>query len=190
MKIKRIIAIFLIPCCLLLAGCGAKKKVASNEQEPASVLPEVPEWHTCLIQSARATVFTNEDKISASLTMQTVRDSMIVISVMPMFGIEMMRVEATPLEIIVIDKIHGRYGVGSFAELNRKLVPSLNWDILQQVCTGELPASEDRARLQYTFGEDFLELVIDYPQRKLDVPVRVGNQRLDRYTRVDVSKFL
>ena len=190
MKGRRIIYIILIPCMVLFSSCGAKKQVVSPQSAEVIEEPEKPAWHTCLIQGARATVYTNEDKISASLTMQTVRDSMIVISVMPMMGIEMMRIEATPMEIIAIDKVHGRYAIASFAELNRKLTPSLNWDILQQVCTGELPTGEERARLQYSFGMDVIELVINYSPRRPDVPVRIGNQRLDRYTRIDISKWL
>lgn len=189
---KKILSILLIPCCLLLAGCGTKKKAVfsdrlGDEPEPE---PEVPAWHTCLIQGARAVVYTESNKISASLTMQTVRDSMIVISVMPMLGIEMMRLEATPMELIAIDKIHGQYAEATFAEINRKLTPSLNWDILQQVCTGELPTGEEKARLLYSFGDETIELVIDYSPRKLDVPVRIGNINKNKYTKVDVSRFL
>lgn len=122
--------------------------------------------------------------------MQTVHDSMIVISVMPMLGMEMMRVEATPTQIIAIDKLHGRYAKATFADLNRQLTPSLNWDILQQLCTAELPTGPEKARLVYTFGKERLELIINYPPRKLDVPVRMTNQRLTKYTEIDVSKFL
>lgn len=189
MKGERLV-VFLLAT-LLLVGCGTKKKVVfSDTMEPEVTEPEVPAWHTCLIQGARATVITEEDKISATVTMQTVRDSMIIISVMPMLGIEMARLEATPLEIIAIDKIHGRYAVGTFAELNRKLTPTLNWDVLQQICTGELPTGDEKARLQYMFGEDLVQIIIDYAPRKLDVPVRMVNQRLDKYTRVDISRFL
>lgn len=122
--------------------------------------------------------------------MQTVHDSMIVISVMPMLGMEMMRVEATPTQIIAIDKLHGRYAKATFADLNRQLTPSLNWDILQQLCTAEMPTGPEKARLVYTFGKERLELIINYPPRKLDVPVRMTNQRLTKYTEIDVSKFL
>ena len=122
--------------------------------------------------------------------MQTVHDSMIVISVMPMLGMEMMRVEATPTQIIAIDKLHGRYAKATFADLNRRLTPSLNWDILQQLCTAELPTGPEKARLVYTFGKERLELIINYPPRKLDVPVKMTNQRLTKYTEIDVSKFL
>jgi len=119
-----------------------------------------------------------------------VHDSMIVISVMPLLGMEMMRVEATPLEVIAIDKLHGRYAKASYADINRRLTPSLNWDVLQQICTGELPLGEQKARLMYTFGDQLIELVIDYPVRQLDVPVKVNNIRLNKYTEVDISKWL
>lgn len=171
---------------LVMIGCGTKKR--------ATVTPEpevaVPTWHTCLIQSARATVIRNGDKLSSPVTMQTVHDSMLVISVTPMLGMEMMRLEATPTEMIAIDKIHGQYATATYAELNRKLTPSLNWDILQQVCTAELPTGNSKARLQYTFGDETIELVIEYTPRKTDVPVKVAHQSVGRYTKIDISRWL
>ena len=184
MKYKSIFIV--LSSALLLCSCGAKKKAV----HPVEPQPVVPAWHTCLIQGAQATVITDEDKVSSSVTMQTVHDSMIVISVMPMLGMEMMRVEATPTQIIAIDKLHGRYAKATFADLNRQLTPSLNWDILQQLCTAELPTGPEKARLVYTFGKERLELIINYTPRKLDVPVRMTNQRLTKYTEIDVSKFL
>lgn len=128
--------------------------------------------------------------MSAAIMMQAVRDSMLVISVMPMLGMEMIRLEATPTELTAIDKIHGRYAKASYADLNRKLTPSLNWDVLQQICSAELPTGNEKARLQYAFGEQRIELVIDYGKRQLDVPVRVVNQPLKKYTEVDISQWL
>ena len=172
---------------LALVACGTKKKVVESQE---SRVESTPAWHTCLIQNARATVTLNDQQLSANVTMQTVRDSMIVISVMPLLGMEMMRVEATPVEMIAIDKFHGRYAKATYTELNRQLTPSVNWDELQQLCTAELPTGEERARFAYIFGEQMVELVIAYTPRKLDVPVRVQHMRLDKYTRIDVSKWL
>ena len=173
---------------LLLAGCGTKKKIA--ETKPAEPEVVIPTWHTCLIQNARATVTTNTDRVSANITMQTVHDSMLVISVMPMLGIEMMRLEATPTELIAIDKIHGQYAQATYADLNKKLTPSINWDVLQQICAAELPTGSEKARLQYMYGKETIELILDYSPRKTDVPVRVTNQKLNKYTKVDISKWL
>ena len=181
--------IWILCAALLLAGCGAKKK-AVNSSIPSPEEPAAPTWQTCLIQGAKATIITETDRLSSNLTMQTVRDSMLVISVMPMFGMEMMRIEATPLELIAIDKIHGQYAKATYVELNQKLTPNLNYDILQQLCSAELPTGGEKARLLYTFGDETIELVIDYPPRQLDVPVRVVHQKLDRYTQVDISRWL
>ena len=186
MKIERYIVFIL--AALVLGGCGAKKGI--QKSEITNQKSEIPTWHTCLIQSARATVYTSDNKMASTITMQTVHDSMLVISVMPMMGIEMMRLEATPLELTVIDKMHGQYAQSTFAELNRKLTPDLNWDILQQVCTGELPTGNEKARLLYSFGDEPIEVVIDYSPRKLDVPVRVHALPTDKYKKIDVSKWL
>ena len=173
---------------MMLAGCGAKKKAA--ETKPEEVQPAVPVWETCVIQNARATVIRGGDRLSAQVTMQTVRDSLAVISVMPMLGMELLRIEATPLEIIAIDKLHAQYGQATYAELNRKLTPSINWDIIQQLCSAELPTGPERGRLAYRFGDETLELVIEYPARQLDIPVRIGHLPLGRYTKVNISKWL
>lgn len=173
---------------LVLAGCGAKKKVA--ETKPEEVQPAVPAWHTCLIQNARATVTRGGDRLSAQLTMQAVRDSLAVISVMPMLGMEMLRIEATPIEVIVIDKLHAQYGQATYADINRKLTPSMNWDIMQQLCSAELPTGDQRARLVYQFGKETIELVIDYPPRQLDVPIRISHLPLTKYKKADISKWL
>ena len=175
--------LLVIGIAMLLASCGAKKSIVKTPES-------VPAWHTCLIQGARATVKTDDDALSASVTMQTVHDSMLVISVIPMLGMEVMRLEATPTELIAIDKLHGRFAKATYAELNRKLTPSLNWDILQQTCAAELPTGPEKARLMFTFDKQTLEIVIDYTPRRLDVPVRVKNQPLNKYTQIDISKWL
>lgn len=180
----RLLISVLISCSILLTGCGAKKKIVSPEK------PAEPSWHTCLIQGAQGTVITDEERISASMTMQTVHDSMLVISIMPMLGMEMFRVEATPTELIAIDKLHGNYATATYSEINRRLTPELNWDILQQLCAAELPTGSEKARLVYKFGNETVEIVVNYTPRKTDVPVRVNHIKLDKYTKVDVSRFL
>lgn len=186
MRLKHIFIV--LSSCLLLAGCGTKKSAVSSQSE--TPVAQEPTWHTCLIQGARATLTRGVDSYAATVTMQTVRDSMLVISVMPLLGMELMRVEATPFEMIVIDKFNGRYAKASFTDLNRKLTPSLNWDVLQQLCSAELPTGDEKARLFYSFGAETIELVVDYTPRKLDVPVKVTNQRLNKYTQIDISKWL
>ena len=182
--IRLIILVFIPYSLLLIPGCGAKKKIVSPDK------PTEPSWHTCLIQGAQGTVITDDERISASMTMQTVHDSMLVISIMPLLGMEMLRVEATPTELIAIDKFHGQYATATYAEINHKLTPDLNWDILQQLCAAELPTGSEKARLVYQFGNETIEIVVNCTPRKIDVPVRVNHIKLDKYTKVDITKWL
>ena len=173
--------------CLLLAGCGVKKKV---QPAPVPAEPEVPAWHTCLIQGARATLRVNNDRIDATVTMQTVHDSMLVISVTPLLGMEMVRFEATPFELTGINKIDGTYATTTYTAVNKRLTPTVNWDVLQQLCTAELPTGSEQARLLYTLGDKTIELIVNYPARRLDVPVRVSRMNTSRYRKIDIEKWL
>ena len=172
---------------MMLIGCGTKKAITNN-QSPITNQP--PAWHTCLIQGTRARVIKGDETLASSVLFQTVRDSMLVISVMPMMGMEILRLEATPTTIVGIDKMNAQYAEATFAEVNRQLRPEINWDILQQICTAELPSGDKTARLLYRFGDEIIELVLDYGPRKLDVPVRVTKQNTSRYTKIDISKWL
>jgi len=188
---KRYLIYSLIVLLLVLTGCGAKKKATKGTIEGVEPNePPKPAWVTCVIQNARATVIRGGDRLTAQITMQTVRDSMAVISIMPMLGMEMLRVEATPEEVIAIDKIHAQYGKATYVDLNRKLTPDISWEIMQQICSAELPTGSEKARLAYQFGKETIELIIEYPQRQLDVPVRVAHQPLNRYSQADISKWL
>ncbi len=160
-------------CVLVLVSCGTKRKMAVGQETAAE---SAPMWHTCLIQNARATLSLGDNQIAANVTMQTVRDSMLVISVMPLLGLEIARFEATPFELTGFNKLEGTYATTTYAELNRNLVPTINWDVLQQLCTAELPTGDKNARLVYTLGDKTVELSVIYPVRKLDVPVKVNKQ--------------
>ena len=166
----------------------AQRRTAIPGREKQSNL-SCSSYYPCLSLSFSTARKIPNTRIS-TITMQAVRDSMLVISVTPMFGIEIYRLEATPFEVIAFDKLQGRYARATYTDVNRKLTPSVNWDVLQQLCSAELPTGSDRARLLYSFGDDTIELIIDYTPRRLDVPVRMSALPLDRYTQEDISKWL
>jgi hypothetical protein len=122
--------------------------------------------------------------------MQTVHDSLLIISVMPLLGIEMVRFEATPVEITGFNKWDCTYATATYGELNKRLTPSLNWDVLQQTCAGELPTGDRMAHMAYVLGDKTIELHIEYPIRQLDVPVKMKRLNVNKYKKVDISKWL
>ena len=179
--------LLLLLCGLLLASCGTQKHTGKKPVTDPEA--RVPSWNTCLIQNAKAIVTASGHKISANVTMQTVRDSMLVISVMPMMGIEMVRLEATPKEVLIFDKINNKYSRTTFEEVNKLITPKLSWTYLQQLCSAELPTGNQKAKLEFNTGESGAVFDITYTQRKLNVPVNMKPLSTSKYKLVDITKI-
>ena len=162
------------------------QKVAVQPQPTEMPTEEEKPWHTCLIQGAKATLTMDEQTITANCTMQVVRDSMLVISVMPMLGIEVYRLEATPDELIAIDKLNHQYLKTDYARINRYVTPSLTWEDLQQIASNEVQGGPF---IGYAIGEKTIALKITYPEKQTDVPVRMLHIDLSRYEQVVVENL-
>ena len=179
---------------VLALGTGFAIGFTSCRTQQAAVQPQPTEtpteeekpWHTCLMQGAKATLTMDEQTITANCTMQVVRDSMLVISVMPMLGIEVYRLEATPDELIAIDKLNHQYLKTDYARINRYVTPSLTWEDLQQIASNEVQGGPF---IGYAIGEKTIALKINYPEKQTDVPVRMLHIDLSRYEQVVVENL-
>ena len=179
---------------VLALGTGFAIGFTSCRTQRAAVQPQPTEtpteeekpWHTCLMQGAKATLTMDEQTITANCTMQVVRDSMLVISVMPMLGIEVYRLEATPDELIAIDKLNHQYLKTDYARINRYVTPSLTWEDLQQIASNEVQGGPF---IGYAIGEKTIALKITYPEKQTDVPVRTQHIDLSRYEQVVVENL-
>ena len=179
---------------VLALGTGFAIGFTSCRTQQAAVQPQPTEtpteeekpWHTCLMQGAKATLTMDEQTITANCTMQVVRDSMLVISVMPMLGIEVYRLEATPEELIAIDKLNHQYLKTDYARINRSVTPSLTWEDLQQIASNEVQGGPF---IGYAIGEKTIALKITYPEKQTDVPVRTQHIDLSRYEQVVVENL-
>ena len=175
--------------CIGFTGCHTQKHLPAPDTAEATQAAE-PQWYSCLIQNAQAVVTLGNETMRATCTMQTIRDSALVISITPMLGIEMFRVEATPTQVIGIDKIHRQYAVATYDGINRYLSPALTWNNLQDLATAELPTGDKEAFVGYTAGKQTIMLRITYPERLLDIPVRTKAANLSRYQQIDIRQLL
>ena len=166
-------------------SCHTQQAAVQTQSAETPTEEEKP-WHTCLMQGARATLTIDEEIISANCTMQVVRDSMLVISVMPMLGIEVYRIEATPDELIAINKLNHQYLRTDYQQVNRYVTPPLRWEDLQQIASNELPGGPF---VGYAIGEKTIALKITYPEKQTNVPVRTQHIDLSRYEQVVVENL-
>lgn len=166
-------------------SCHTQQAAVQTQSAETPTEEEKP-WHTCLMQGARATLTIDEEIISANCTMQVVRDSMLVISVMPMLGIEVYRIEATPDELIAINKLNHQYLRTDYQQVNRYVTPPLRWEDLQQIASNELPGGPF---VGYAIGEKTIALKITYPEKQTNVPVRAQHIDLSRYEQLVVENL-
>jgi len=175
-----------------LSGCHTQKHLTQSEPTTEEVTQAEPEkWHTCLVQNAQGILTIGGQTISANCTMQAVRDSLVVLSIMPMLGIELMRIEATPTEIIGIDKMNRQYAKVTYDEINQIVTPTVHWDDFLQLASGELPTdTPNEAVIGYSaLGYSFVLRVV-YPEILTNVPVRAMHIDLSRYQQKTFSELL
>lgn len=200
---KQTLHILLLPAlaaALLLSACRTHKHAAETAQtaeaaaespamEPEPI-PAPPAWQTCMMQGAQATVYWNEQSIQSSCSIYTTRDSLIILSVTPILGIELYRIEATPTQLIGIDKMLRRCLVTTYDELNTYIVPSISYADLQDLASGEMKTPEGQpARIAYKAGKTKIGLSVTYPERITNVPVPCRMTDISRYSRMDIKDW-
>ncbi len=175
-----------------LSGCHTQKHITKTESTTEEAMQTEPEkWHTCLVQNAQGILTLHGQTISANCTMQAVRDSLVVLSIMPILGIELMRIEATPTEIIGIDKMNRQYTQITYDEINRLVTPTVQWTDFQRLACGELPTdTPNEAVIGYSALGYSLMLRIIYPAIQKDVLVRAAHIDLSRYQQKTLTDLL
>lgn len=191
-SLNNIFTLLIVFCAgLIISGCASKKKIAQAQVETVKEELKKPTWHTTLVPGAEATITADKQSIRATCQMQVVRDSMLVISVMPMFGIETHRLEATPDSLFVIDKLGRQYGAVDFATINQYITPKISWNDLQEMASGEKVTSETETyRWSYSAKGHTATLSLRYNTIQRNVPMRVVHLNTTRYKKIDPKTFL
>ena len=164
----------------LLNGCRSRKEIGditpSKEKTEivfqehfAALLTDALKFRTL---SAKTDVkLRMENKtLSSRVDLKIVRDSAIMLSIQPFFGIEMFKVVFLPEQIILIDRMNKRFLSENYTELLEKLPSGLNFYNIQDLfCNrifvpGENALSEKNFK-DFHFKEDgeLVQLVNEHP---------------------------
>lgn len=146
MKTRHIL--LLAAASLLIIGCNSQKKLAKTEQTVTEA-PKVeqpkkksvqeraveaqPDFSSVVAQKVRFAITYQKKNISSSGTIWMLKDSLCVISVQPLLGIELARLEATPQEVIFVDKMNKRYVQMSYAEVSKETGVPVTFSDLQNM---------------------------------------------------------
>lgn len=144
MKIRQLLLFGLMALCL--AGCKTKKpitpqpaiKVNPTQSLVQNILEQQPVFASAQASKVKMMVDYQERKVSASGTINILTDSAIVLSVQPILGIELLRMELTKNNVMLIDKMNRRYVSMTFAELQKELGYPVTFSDVQALFTERL----------------------------------------------------
>ncbi|MCM1035330.1 MAG: DUF4292 domain-containing protein [Paludibacter sp.] len=164
---------------MLLTACHTQQSATRTRQtaqaESATTLAHImqaqPHFTCAQAGKIRVTLSYAERKINANGSINILTDSAIVLSIQPLLGIELFRVELTPHTITIVDKMNRRYAQTDYQTLHAALGMPVNFHDIQSLCMAHLfllgkndtdilqaqPAiSKNTEQHQLSFHDDYL----------------------------------
>jgi len=176
MKKRLTIWVFIL-CVAALSSCRVQKDVPTR-------------YHT-LTQRATTTLVLDEHRYSMSCTVQLWRNELVVISLQPMLGIEMARVEASKDSVWVFDKMNRRYAVLSYHDAAHKIHPVPSYKMIQDFVTEPVtPKKSAKVSKTFTAGEHRLQVDCSFSSREYDTLKKPSRQDTRKYKRVSLHTIL
>lgn len=173
---KQKLTILVAVLCVALSSCRVQKDVPTR-------------YHT-LTQRATTTLVLDEHKYSMSCTMQVWRNELVVISLQPMLGIEMARIEATRDSVWVFDKMNRRYAVLGYHDAARKIQPLPSYKMIQDFVTEPVTPKSAKVSRTFTAGEHRLQVDCTFSSREFDTLKKPNRQDTRKYKRVSLHTIL
>ncbi len=164
---------------VLLAACSVQKTDLLTRR------------HTAEVPRATAVICLDQRRYQMNCTMQAVYDSLTVISLQPLPGMEVGRIEATPDSVTLIDRMNRRYAQVSYGEAAGWTVPAIRYKDIQRAATGNGAQKEtSQCSFSYQAGKHRLDIDITYQEIRYDQPMTVRTVRRDRLDEVPLKTLL
>lgn len=90
------------------------------------------------VSKMSATVHVGGRQVTTSMSLKLAANERLMVSVQPMLGIEMFRLEADRTQIVVIDKLGSRYCAMTYSELQQRTGIPMSFDDLQNLICARL----------------------------------------------------
>ncbi len=130
---------------LLLSGCKSVKRVGTKEageakahQEFFDSMKEQAFQYTTLTARLNAEITMPDKELSSRVDLKMVKDSAFQLSVMPIFGIELFRIEFSRDSVKLLDRMNKRYVAEGYERMKGKLPVDFNFYNLQALFTNRI----------------------------------------------------
>ena len=179
-KRSKIIGLFFIAS-LFMVSCSSQR-VVTTEEQGQRIKDEGERIRTVYVPSAHMTLTIDGQAISSRAYLSTTIDSLIILSIQPLPGMEMFRLEATPEDVIVFDKTSMEYIPLTYESLRPYFSSPITFKDIQDVATGAiLPRDRNKTLRAYSIAGRTVVLEISYPEIRTNVPVNTNRLPIVRF---------
>lgn len=176
---------------LFMFGCSSQRVVTTEKREARSEKQEAPAIRTVHVPSARAGLTIDGEYVSARVAFMTTMDSLVIWSIQPMAGIELVRLEATPTDFIVFDKTTMEYIPLTYESILPYSPTPITYKDVQDIATGAiLPNGQNSTLRAFNVAGHSVVLNITYPEIRTNVPVNMNRLPLSRFTYKSIDQVL
>lgn len=174
---KRLIPAILL-CLLLLCSCAIKRQAT-------------PRRYSTLSQKALTTLRFDQQEYSMNCAVQIWHNELIVLSLQPMLGIELFRMEASKDSVLLIDKMNRRYTTLSYDWADKDIRPAPSYKMIQDFLTTP-DTKQEKATSEQTFrvGSHTIGLKCKFSQREYNTLTAPKQMNLKKYKRVSLRDIL
>ncbi|MBQ8100020.1 MAG: DUF4292 domain-containing protein [Paludibacteraceae bacterium] len=180
--------LYLMAAAIVLAGCSNQKNLRKQAKpDPQKQLVEQvraaePHFSTAQAQKVKVTIDYQQRQISANGSINVVCDSMMVLSVQPLLGIELFRIEVGKQYITVVDKMNRRYAQLSYSTVQEMTGIGVEYEDVEALLLSRLFAAgrpdSTISTLQLNVSEDAANHVIAFTEAPVEYVFRADRQNL------------
>lgn len=176
---KKALQILILSGLLMLCSCRTQQNI-------------IPKHYNTLSQKAQISVQFDQHTYNTSSTIQLWRDDLIIMSIQPILGIELLRIEATPESVILIDKFNRRYATVAYDLFGSKILrikPSFK--LIQKLVTASINQST-KVKNQYSITINKHDISIEwaFSRREYDTLAAPKQINLSKYKQVSLRDIL
>ncbi len=160
-----------VVCFILLAACKSTKQLAGDGQRTESqrtmrperlvekIQEQEPQFTTMQAGKMNATFVIGDRKISTGGTINYIADSIAIISIQPLFGIELFRLELTKSGAMLLDKVNKRYVRIAYDEMSEEHGMNIALSAAEDLFAGHLFAVGDSDYFEHSKNLKSLDIV-------------------------------
>ena len=177
MQVRRlIIPILLIIITIVVSSCSVSRRTTSRYQT--------------LSQRAQVTLQYNQHQYNMSSQVRVWRNHFIAVSVQPMLGIEMVRMEATPDSLWIFDKMNRKYVAFTYPEIEQTLNTNLSYKKIQDLLTRPTTKKQTPIHMEFTSGKHQLSVFCIFSHREQNTLQAPTRTKTNKYKQVTLREIL